>query len=65
MNTVYKDLRDEFEADESYSGSEILSAILNAIKVCILNFVFQRKKNPVIVVYESLCIGISIMTCIK
>ena len=33
MNTVYKDLRDQFEADESYTGSEVLAAILNAIKV--------------------------------
>ena len=39
MNTVYKDLRDQFEADESYAGSEVLAAILNAIKVHIYDIV--------------------------
>ena len=33
MNSVYKDLREQFEADESYTGSEVLASILNAIKV--------------------------------
>ena len=34
MNSVYKDLREQFEADELYAGSEVLATILNAIKVC-------------------------------
>ena len=37
MNTVYKDLREQFEADETYAGSDILAAILNAIKVSVLS----------------------------
>ena len=38
MNTVYKDLREQFEADETYAGSDVLAAILNAIKVSLLSF---------------------------
>jgi len=33
MNTVYKEMRDTFKAEESYSGSQILQAILASIKV--------------------------------
>ena len=40
MNTVYKDLREQFEADESYAGSEVLAAILNAIKVSVIIMCF-------------------------
>ena len=35
MNNVYRGLREEFDADESYTGSEILAIILTAIKVFI------------------------------
>lgn len=33
MNTVYRQIRGEFETEESYTGSEILTVILNTIKV--------------------------------
>lgn len=35
MNTVYKEMRETFNAEESYSGSQILQAILGSIKVSI------------------------------
>ena len=34
MNTVFYMLRNEFEADESYTGSDIMTVILKTIKVC-------------------------------
>ena len=33
MNTVFYMLRNEFEADESYSGADIMSVVLKTIKV--------------------------------
>ena len=33
MNTVFYMLRNEFEADESYTGSDIMAVILKTIKV--------------------------------
>lgn len=33
MNTVYKELREAFDSEEKYTGSEILAVILNSIKV--------------------------------
>ncbi|XP_052221939.1 FK506-binding protein 15-like isoform X2 [Dreissena polymorpha] len=36
MNTVFKEMRETFEADESYTGAEILQAILNSIKTTTL-----------------------------
>ncbi|XP_059152791.1 FK506-binding protein 15-like [Physella acuta] len=41
MNSVYQSLRSEFEADESYAGSEVLATILNAIKQTTLKLVNQ------------------------
>ncbi|XP_041368695.1 FK506-binding protein 15-like isoform X3 [Gigantopelta aegis] len=39
MNNVYRGLREEFDSDESYTGSEILAIILNAIKTTTLSLV--------------------------
>jgi len=36
MNSVYQQLRSQFTAEESYSGSDVLGAILGAIKVSLL-----------------------------
>ena len=33
MNSVYQNMRREFEPDESYQGSEVHGVILNTIKV--------------------------------
>lgn len=33
MNSAYQNLRGEFDVEESYLGSEVLSTILNVIKV--------------------------------
>ena len=33
MNTVFYMLRNEFEADDSYTGSEIMKVVLQTIKV--------------------------------
>ena len=33
MNSVYQSLREEFDADESYTGAEVMSVVLAAIKV--------------------------------
>jgi hypothetical protein len=33
MNSVYQQLRSKFEADNSYAGDEVLTAILGVIKV--------------------------------
>lgn len=35
MNSVYQSLREEFDADESYTGAEVMSVVLAAIKVCL------------------------------
>ena len=41
MNTVFYMLRNEFEADESYTGSDIMAVILKTIKVhCFVLFYF-------------------------
>ena len=32
MNSVYQSLREEFDADESYTGAEVMSVVLAAIK---------------------------------
>ena len=33
MNTVYYMLRNEFEADDTYTGSDIMKVVLKTIKV--------------------------------
>ncbi|GFS10691.1 peptidylprolyl isomerase [Elysia marginata] len=43
MNSVFQSLRAEFEADESYTGSEILGVILNVIKQTTLKLVNPKK----------------------
>ena len=39
MNTVYQELRVQFEEDEEYEGSEVTAAILNTIKTTTLKLV--------------------------
>jgi hypothetical protein len=33
MNSVYQELKSKFDPDDSYSGADVLTAILNSIKV--------------------------------
>ena len=33
MNSVYQSLREEFEAEENYTGAEVMAVVLAAIKV--------------------------------
>ncbi|BFZ20600.1 hypothetical protein BsWGS_23638 [Bradybaena similaris] len=41
MNSVFQTLRSEFDADESYGGSEVLATVLNVIKKTTLKLVNQ------------------------
>ncbi|KAL5012698.1 hypothetical protein ScPMuIL_011249 [Solemya velum] len=52
MNTVYRQIRGEFETDESYTGSEILTVILNTIKTTTLSLV-KRQTSEVSTIEES------------
>ncbi|ESP04504.1 hypothetical protein LOTGIDRAFT_170749 [Lottia gigantea] len=45
MNNVYQDLREEFEADESYKGTEVLSSLLTSIKSTTLQLVNSQKQK--------------------
>ncbi|KAL4218675.1 FK506-binding protein 15 [Mactra antiquata] len=47
MNTVYKEMREAFESDEKYTGSEILAVILNSIKRTTLSLVSRSKEENV------------------
>ncbi|XP_053379992.1 FK506-binding protein 15-like isoform X2 [Mercenaria mercenaria] len=45
MNTVYKEMRDTFESEEKYTGSEILAVILNSIKSTTLSLMKRTQEN--------------------
>ncbi|XP_050389435.1 FK506-binding protein 15 isoform X2 [Patella vulgata] len=45
MNNVYRGLRDDFETDESYKGSEVLSSILGTIKTTTLELVKKQEEK--------------------
>lgn len=48
MNSVYQELKSKFDADDSYSGADVLTAILNSIKSTTLKLVqSQGKKEQV------------------
>ena len=55
MNTVYKDLREQFEADETYAGSDVLAAILNAIKVSVISSVGSQNLVTLIFTKTTFC----------
>lgn len=46
MNSVYQQLRGQFSAEESYSGADVLTAILGAIKTTTLKLVQQSSQAP-------------------
>lgn len=45
MNTVFYMLRSEFEADDSYTGSQVMSVILKTIKVWAMFYTGVNRKS--------------------
>ncbi|CAG2236491.1 unnamed protein product [Mytilus edulis] len=46
MNTVYQELKNKFDSDETYTGGDVLGAILNSIKSTTLKLVQSQSAAP-------------------
>ncbi|KAK3602380.1 hypothetical protein CHS0354_011215 [Potamilus streckersoni] len=46
MNSVYQQLRSEFESDETYTGADVLAAILASIKTTTLSLMNKDNEPP-------------------
>ncbi|XP_052092895.1 FK506-binding protein 15-like isoform X4 [Mytilus californianus] len=53
MNTVYQELKNKFDSDETYTGGDVLGAILNSIKSTTLKLVQSQSATPTQEVQEE------------